>query len=33
MKFIETFSKTSKVQETIEFLTNEIIKANVNKEK
>ena len=33
MKFIETSAKTSKVQEAFEFLINEIIKANVNKEK
>jgi small GTP-binding protein len=34
MKFIETSAKTaSKVQEAFELLTNEIIKANLNKEK
>ena len=34
MKFIETSAKTaSKVQEAFELLTNEIIKANINKEK
>ena len=34
MKFIETSTKTaSKVQEAFELLTNEIIKANINKEK
>ena len=34
MKFMETSAKTaSKVQEAFELLTNEIIKANINKEK
>ena len=34
MKFMETSAKTaSKVQEAFELLTNEIIKANLNKEK
>ena len=34
MKFIETSAKTaSKVQEAFELLTNEIIKANISKEK
>ena len=34
MKFLETSAKTaSKVQEAFELLTNEIIKANINKEK
>ena len=34
MKFMETSAKTaSKVQDAFELLTNEIIKANINKEK